>query len=467
MITLAAWHARPAVDSPGTCQSGAVLRVAIIGSGPAGVYAADALTQHDDVSVDVMDRLPAPYGLVRYGVAPDHLKIKSIILALQKMLERPGVRFLGNVDVGADLTLDDLHQHYDAVVFAYGAAVDRLLGVPGEDLPGSFSAREFVAWYSGHPDAALDRFTLAARSVAVVGVGNVAVDVARVLAKTADELRSTDLPDHVLDVLQRSKVEDIHMIGRRGPAQAKFTTKELRELGELTNADVLVDPEELPLDEASEAAIAAQPMVRRNVEALHEWSQREPAGRPRRLHLRFLLRPVAVLGADQVEGLTVERGRLDGTGNSVPTGERLTIDAQMLLRSVGYRGLPVAGLPFDEATGVVPNAGGRVLRDGRPAPGEYVAGWIKRGPTGVIGTNKGDAKETVFALLEDTSTLPPADVREPDAIPALLAQRGVDVVIWDGWQAIDTAERELGQEQGRDRVKIADRAELLRVAGRR
>jgi len=444
-----------------------VLRVAIIGSGPAGVYAADALTQHDDVAVDVMDRLPAPYGLVRYGVAPDHLKIKSIILALQKVLERPGVRFLGNIDVGADLTLDDLHRHYDAVVFAHGAAVDRHMGVPGEELPGSFSAREFVAWYSGHPDAALDRFTLAARSVAVIGVGNVAVDVARVLAKTADELRGTDLPDHVLDVLGRSHVEEIHMIGRRGPAQAKFTTKELRELGELTNADVLVDPEELLVDEASEAAIAAQPMVRRNVAALQEWSRREPAGRPRRLHLRFLLLPVEVLGTDHVEGLVVERGRLDGTGNAVLSGERLTIAAEMLLRSVGYRGVPVAGLPFDEASGVVPNAGGRVLRDNQPVPGEYVAGWIKRGPTGVIGTNKADAKETVGALLEDAPTLPPAEIRDPDAIPGLLTRRGVDVVIWDGWRAIDTAEQERGQAQGRDRVKIADRAELLRVASRR
>lgn len=441
-----------------------MLRVAIIGSGPAGVYAADALARHGDVAIDVIDRLPAPYGLVRYGVAPDHLKIKSIILALQKVLELPGVRFLGNIGVGTDLTLDDLHRHYDAIVFAHGAAVDRRMGVPGEDLPGSFSAREFVAWYSGHPDATLDRFTLQARSVAVVGVGNVAVDVARVLAKTADELRSTDLPDHVLEVLDRSQVADVHMIGRRGPAQAKFTTKELRELGELTNADVLIDPEELQIDDASEAAIATQPAVRRNVEALQEWSQRRLAGRARRLHLRFLLRPVEVLGTGRVEGLTVERNRLDGTGNALPTGQRLTIDAQMLFRSVGYRGLPVPGLPFNEITGVVPNAGGRVLRDGIPGSGEYVAGWIKRGPTGVIGTNKGDAKETVAALLEDAPTLPRAAIRDPDAITQLLAERGIDVVIWEGWQAIDDAERELGRAQGRDRVKIADRAELLRVA---
>lgn len=441
-----------------------MLRVAVVGSGPAGIYAADALLQRGDVAVDVLDRLPCPYGLVRYGVAPDHLKIKSIILALREVLERPGVRFLGNIDVGRDLTLDDLHRHYDAIVLAYGAAIDRQLGVPGEDLPGTFSAREFVAWYSGHPDSVLDRFTLEASSVAVIGVGNVAVDVARVLAKTADELRSTDLPDHVLDVLASSRVEEVHMIGRRGPAQAKFTTKELRELGELTNADVIVRADELQLDEASQAAVERQPSVRRNVEALQAWAERQPAGRPRRLYLRFLLRPAQVLGQERVAGVRLDRCRLDGTGNAVPTGEQCDLEAQMLLRSVGYHGLSLAGLPFDETTGVVPNAAGRVLRDGVPAPGEYVAGWIKRGPTGVIGTNKGDARESVAALLEDAPGLAPARIREPAAIPELLAGRGVDVVTWDGWQAIDSAEIELGRSQGRDRIKIAERDHLLRTA---
>jgi ferredoxin--NADP+ reductase len=445
-------------------------RVAIIGSGPAGVYAADALARHrtgqDAMAVDVIDRLPCPYGLVRYGVAPDHLKIKSIITALRQVLEQPPVRFLGNVDVGTDLSLGDLHRHYDVLLFANGAAVDRPIGVPGEDLPGSYSAREFVAWYSGHPDAVLDRFTLEARSVAVVGVGNVAVDVARVLAKSVGELRGTDLPDHVLEVLERSRVEDIHMVGRRGPAQAKFTTKELRELGELTNADVLVRADELQLDDAGRAAVASSPALRRNVEALQEWAQRRPAGRPRRLHLRFLLRPVEVLGPDRVAGLRLERSRLDGAGNAVGTGDHVGIDAQLLLRAVGYRGLPLPGLPFDERTGVVPNAGGRVLRDGLPVPGEYVAGWIKRGPTGVIGTNKADARETVAAIVADASSLPEAPVRDPDAVLRLLADRGVEVVTWDGWRAIDEAELDLGRSQGRDRVKIADRRQLLRAAAR-
>ncbi|MDP9239979.1 MAG: FAD-dependent oxidoreductase [Actinomycetota bacterium] len=441
-------------------------RVVIIGSGPAGIYAADALAQQDGWTIDVIDRLPCPYGLVRYGVAPDHLKIKSIITALRKVLEQPAVRFLGNIEVGTDVSLAELHRHYDVILFANGAAVDRLLGIPGEDLPGSASAREFVAWYSGHPDAELGRFTLEARSVAVVGVGNVAVDVARILAKTPEELRATDLPDHVLDVLERSQVQDIHMLGRRGPAQAKFTTKELRELGELANADVIVHPDELQLDEASEAAIAASPAVRRNVEALQVWSQREPEGRPRRLHLRFLLRPAAVLGTDRVAGVRLERSRLDGKANAVGTGEYAEIGAQLLLRAVGYRGLPLPGLPFDERTGVVPNSGGRVLRDGAEVPGEYVAGWIKRGPTGVIGTNKGDARETVAAIIEDAAGLPLAPDRDPDGLPRLLAARGVEVVTWAGWQAIDNAELDLGRSQGRDRVKIADRAELLRAAAR-
>lgn len=440
------------------------MRVAVIGSGPAGVYAAAALTRPDDVEVDVFDRLPAPFGLVRYGVAPDHLKMKSISSALQQILEHPRVRFLGNVNVGSDVTLAELHEHYDAILVAFGAAVDRRLGVPGEDLPGSFSATDFVSWYSGHPDARVDHFALTARSAAVIGVGNVAVDVARVLAKTADELRSTDLPDHVLEVLDSSRVEDIYMIGRRGPVQAKFTSKELRELGNLANADVVVDPAELEIDDASREALRNEPALRRNLEALQGWAGREPTGRPRRLHLRFLLRPVEVLGETEVTGLRVERTRLDGTGNAPGTGELHTIDAQMVLRSVGYRGVPMPGMPFDDATGVVPNAHGRVLCNGVPVPGEYVAGWIKRGPTGVIGTNKHDATETVTALLEDAASLPAAPVRDPDAVVRLLAERGVSVVTWQGWCAIDAAEVDRGRAQGRDRAKIAEREALLRAA---
>lgn len=442
------------------------LRVAVVGSGPAGVYAADVLTRGTDgVSVDVLDRLPAPYGLVRYGVAPDHVKMKSVDVALRKVLERESVRFVGNVEVGTDLTLADLRRHYDAVLFATGAAVDRRLGVPGEDLPGSFSATDFVAWYSGHPDAELDRFTLRARRVVVIGVGNVAVDVARVLAKTAAELSTTDVPGHVLDVLEGSAVEEVTMVGRRGPAQARFTTKELRELGELANADVLVDPADLELSEADQAEVEADRTLRANLAVLRGWVGREPEGRPRKLTLRFWLRPEAVLGVDAVTGLRTERTRLEA-GRLVGTGETVDLPAEMVLRSVGYRGLPLPGLPFDDTTGVVPHRAGRVLTESGPLPGVYIAGWIKRGPTGVIGTNKSDAAETVATLLADAPELPRASERDPDAVLELLCGRGVDPVEWAGWTAIDAAEQALGAERGCARVKIADRKGLLQAARR-
>jgi ferredoxin--NADP+ reductase len=441
-----------------------VLRVAVVGSGPSGIYAADALTRGGDVAVDVLDRLPCPYGLVRYGVAPDHLKIKSIALALQKVLDRPDVRFLGHVDVGHDVSVEELRERYDAVIYAFGAAVDRRLGIPGEDLPGSFSATEFVAWYSGHPDSAIDQFTLEAQDVVVIGVGNVAVDLARMLGKAVSELRHTDLPDHVLAVLAASPVRSIAMVGRRGPAQAKFTTKELRELGEIPGAGVVVHEDELVLDEASQQLVESDATVRRNLDVLREWAGRPRGEEPRRLEVRFLLQPVAVLGSDTVEGVRFERTRLDGRGGVTGTGEMVDLPAQLVFRSVGYRGLPLPGLPFDPAAGVVPNDAGRVLRDGRPSPGEYVTGWIKRGPTGVIGTNKSDAQETVTSLLADLAADPPQRPAEEDALLDLLADRGADVVTWRGWQAIDRAEAALGAQQGRDRVKIAELSALLAAA---
>ena len=440
------------------------VRVAVIGSGPSGLYAADELSKHDAVSVDVLDRLPCPYGLLRYGVAPDHLKMKSLELTLRKILERPRVRFLGGVELGTDVSVQELRQHYDAVVYATGSPVDRRLSIPGEDLPGSFSATQFVAWYCGHPDAAVDAFTLNARSAVVIGMGNVAIDVARILAKTAQELHVTDMPEHVLKVLDASTLRDVSIVGRRGPAQAKFTTKELRELGELANADVVVDPAELVLDEASKEVVETNKTVRRNLEALHEWSTRPQQSRPRRIHLRFLLAPVAVHGAGRVAAVECERTALDGAGGVTGTGEMITLPAQLLLRSVGYRGLALPGVPFDERSGVIPHVQGRVLRAGSAATGEYVVGWIKRGPTGVIGTNKGDAKETVEQLLDDLSTLPRAAHRDPDAVISLLTQRGVGVVTWAGWEAIDAAEQTLGAAAGRKRIKIADRQALLTAA---
>jgi ferredoxin/flavodoxin---NADP+ reductase len=441
-----------------------MLRVAVIGSGPAGIYAAGALTQHGDIQVDVIDRLPSPFGLVRYGVAPDHPKIQSISRTLEKVLEDPDVRFLGNVEVGTQIQVEELHRYYDAVIFANGASVDRRLSIPGEDLPGSTSATEFVSWYCGHPDTPPDLFRLEARSVAVIGVGNVALDVTRILAKSVDELRDTDLPDHVLKELAASQVEDIHLIGRRGPAYAKFTTKELRELGDVTNADVLVDPRDLKLDEASEQRRASDPLLRRNVEVLEGWAARAPKGLPKRVHVRFLRRPVEVLGADRVSGLRLEHTRLDEFGNATGTGEMTTIAAQLILRSVGYRGVPVHGVPFNETTGVIPNSAGRVLRGDVAAQGEYVAGWIKRGPTGVIGTNKSDANETVASLLADAPTLPRAPIRDPEAVPQLLRDRGVRVVTWQGWRAIALTEARIGRAQGRERAKLADRESMLRAA---
>lgn len=443
-----------------------LVRVAVIGSGPSGLYTADELSKHDAVSVDVLDRLPCPYGLLRYGVAPDHLKMKSLEITLRKILERPRVRFLGGLELGSVITVDELRDYYDAVVYATGSSVDRRLSIPGEDLPGSFSATEFVAWYCGHPDAEVNAFTLDAHSVVVAGVGNVAVDVARILAKTAQELSVTDMPDHVLKVLDASAISDIHIVGRRGPAQAKFTTKELRELGELAGADVVVDPAELVLDHASKEVVETNKVVRRNLEALHEWSIRPLHGRVRRIHLRFLLSPIAVLGTMQVEAVQFGRNAPDGSGGVVGTGETVTVAAQLLLRSVGYRGAPLPGVPFDERSGVIPHVTGRVQRDGCTAAGEYVVGWIKRGPTGVIGTNKGDAKETVEQLLADLDTLPRAAHREPEAIIDMLAQRRVGVVTWAGWEAIDAAERALGAMAGRTRIKIADRAALLIAAAK-
>lgn len=440
------------------------VRVAVIGSGPAGMYAAETLLKQSDipVSVDVYDRLPTPYGLVRYGVAPDHYKIKAVTAIFERTLTDPRVRFFGHVEIGRDLTVDDLRRFYDATIYAVGASSDRNLGIPGEDVYGSLSATEFVAWYNGHPDAAMREMSLHARGVAVVGVGNVAVDVTRILAKTADELRETDIADHALRVLAESHVTDVHMLGRRGPAQAKFTTKELRELGELADADVVVKPEEIALDAASAAALAGSRVAKANMEVLREFATRPLTGKARRIHLRFLVSPVEILGAERVDGLVIERNRLDDNQNAVGTGKRETLDVQMVLRSVGYRGVPFPGVPLDPRAHVVPNAAGRVLRDDAVAPGEYVTGWIKRGPSGLIGTNKADSVETVKSLLADAPTFPRAAESDPDAVIALLQSRGVHAVTVADWQALDRHETAQGEAQGRPRVKVISIEEMLR-----
>jgi ferredoxin/flavodoxin---NADP+ reductase len=474
------------------------IEVAVVGSGPAGLYTAEALIKQAAaldpparIRVDVVDRLPTPYGLVRYGVAPDHKSIKSIAEYLRRVLEHDGVSFLGNVHLGTDVTRDDLLSCYDAVVYATGAMSDRRLGIPGEDLRGSYAATDFVNWYCGHPDVDPDAFSLDADAVAVIGVGNVAVDVARILIRDPAELRDTDISQPVLDALTASKVREVHMIGRRGPAQAKFTTKELRELGELDGVEIAVGPGEADLDAFDPTGGSARLAktdrhVRGNYTVIAGWADREPAAAPRRLSVRFWLRPVEILGTDRVTGLRVERTRLDADGRFTGTGETQDIPVQMVLRSVGYQSVPLPGVPFDERSAVVPNEEGRVTGpDGKPLPGEYVAGWLKRGPTGVIGTNKSDAAQTVRALLADLAGGPgpgdtplpragllrlPADAQDgaggPSRFAELLASRGQATVSYADWLRIETAERELAAELGRGtRVKLASRADLRRACG--
>jgi len=476
------------------------LQVAVVGSGPAGLYTAEALIKQAAaldppraIQVDVIDRLPTPYGLVRYGVAPDHKSIKSIAEYLRNVLEHDGVSFIGGVHLGDDVTRDELLASYDAVVYATGAMRDRHLGIPGEDLPGSVAATDFVNWYCGHPDVDPAAFSLDAESVAVIGVGNVAVDVARILVRNPAELRETDVSQPVLDALMASKVREVHMIGRRGPAQAKFTTKELRELGELDGVDIVVGDGEADLgafDPTGESARLAEAdrHVRGNYTVISDWAGRTPARVGRRLTVRFWLRPTEIHGRNDVEGLTLERTRLNESGKLIGTGELETLDVQMVLRSVGYQSVPLSGVPFDERSSTVPNEAGRVLGpDGQPLPGEYVAGWLKRGPTGVIGTNKSDAAETVRSLLADLAGGPgPDDVQLPRAgllrMPAaagdaaagasplhqVLANRGHRHVSYADWLMIEAAEKELAARLGRGaRVKLPSKAEIHKACGLR
>jgi ferredoxin--NADP+ reductase len=447
------------------------LRVAVVGSGPAGFYAAGALLDADvPAEVDVIERLPTPWGLVRLGVAPDHPKIKAVSRAFEKIAARPGFRFLGNVDVGRDLGHDDLVAAYDAVVYAVGAQTDRRMGIPGEDLAGSWPATVFVAWYNGHPDFQDVPFDLDVERVVVIGNGNVAVDVARMLALTPEELAPTDTTDRAIDAINGSRVREILLVGRRGPVQAAFTNPELKELGELAGADVVVDPADLELDPASEAQLEGDTNAQRNLQVLREYAARAPSGKPKRLVLRFLTSPVAIGGDGRVESVELVRNRLEaderGRLAAVPTDARETVECGLVLRSVGYRGVAVPGVPFDEGRGTMRNDGGRVLDEGgAPVPGVYCAGWIKRGPSGVIGTNKKDATETVQLLLDDVASGALAAAgHTADEVDALLAEREVRPVLDAGWQAIDERERAAGEPLGRPRVKLCTWAELLDAA---
>jgi ferredoxin/flavodoxin---NADP+ reductase len=453
-------------------------RVAIVGSGPAGFYAAEHLLRSEELEceVDMFDRLPTPFGLVRAGVAPDHPKIKSVIRVYEKTAARDGFRFFGNVEVGRDVSAAELAEHYHAVIYAYGAPTDRHLGIPGEDLPGSHAATEFVAWYNAHPDFADHEFDLSCQRAVVIGNGNVATDVARMLGLNRSELEATDTADHAIEVLGEHPIKEILVLGRRGPAQAAFTNPELRELGEMVDADIDVDPAEVELDDLSREYLEsdeADITTRKNVEIFTDFAHREPEGKPRRIVLRFLRSPVELQGDGRVERIVVARNELyrDESGAIRPrdTGERETIECGIVFRSIGYKGIGLEGVPFDERRGVIPNEGGRVIEaeSAKPLAGQYAVGWIKRGPSGVIGTNKKDAQETVDNLVADVAAgrLPaPAGATDREAIVQLLSDRAPDHVTFTGWQAIDVAEQERGKPLGRPRVKFVRVEEMLDAA---
>ena len=449
------------------------LRVAVVGAGPAGIYAADILKRQvaeagGDVSIDLFERLPAPYGLVRYGVAPDHPRIKGIVNALRDVLDSGDIRVFGNVRYGVDISLDDLKKHYNAVIFSTGAIRDADLDVPGIEREGRYGAADFVSWFDGHPDVPRT-WPLDASSVAVVGVGNVAHDVSRILAKHADDLLPTEIPDNVYEVLKASPVTDVHVFGRRGPAQVKFTPLELLELGELRDVDMIVYDEDFDHDEASKTAIATNKQVFVMDKVLNQWRQREVGQASRRLHLHFYAKPVEIVGDDEgrVSAFRYERTRPDGQGGVEGTGEMRDVPVQAVYRAVGYFGSPLDGIPFDERRGVIPNHEGQVMDDDNQiVPGVYATGWIKRGPVGLIGHTKSDAMETVSHVIRDQASWWQPSELGPDAVPALLTARGVEFTDLDGWHRLDEHEQALGaaHEHERVRVKVVPRDEMVRVS---
>ncbi len=464
-------------EQPGTQAN--PLRVAIIGSGPSGFYAAEYLQKQPDlnVEIDMYDRLPTPFGLVRGGVAPDHPKIKTVTKVYDKTASDPRFRFYGNVELGRHITHDDLLNHYHQIIYAVGAQTDRQMGIPGEELPGSYPATEFVGWYNAHPDYRDLTFDLSQERVAVVGNGNVAMDVARILASTEAELAVTDIADYALEALRHSSVREIYVLGRRGPAQAAFTNPEIRELGDLTDAEVVIAPDEIELDPLSAAALALDNdrTADRNVQTMTRFSYQGEQGKPRKIIFRFLVSPVEILGTDHVEAIKLVRNELyqaeDGSLRARPTNEMETIPVGLVFRSIGYQGVALPDVPFDARKGIIPNAAGRVIDPLRneTRTGEYVVGWIKRGPTGIIGTNKPDSQATAMAMLEDRAegkTLTPAEPAR-DAMERLLVERQPALVTFADWQVIDQIEQERGQAAGRPRLKFSRVDEMLRLLAER
>ena len=444
------------------------LRLAVIGAGPAGIYASDLILKAErdfDVSIDLFDLLPAPYGLVRYGVAPDHPRIKGIIRALFEVLDRGDIRFFGNVKYGVDITLDDLKQHYNAVIFATGAIKDADLDIPGADLDGSFGAADFVNWYDAHPDFPLE-WPLDAKEVAVIGNGNVALDVARILVKRPEDLLSTDIPDHVYQGLKASPVTDVHVFGRRGPAQVKFSPLELREALHVEGVQAIVYDEDFQYDDGSREAIDSNNQIRVMVKTLEDLRENPSEPQERRLHLHFFSTPREILGTDgKVAGIKFERTELDGTGRVRATGEMREFEVQAVYRAVGYFGSELDAIPFDDVEGVIRNEEGRVLdQSGSHIPGVYCTGWIKRGPVGLIGHTKADAIETIGHLLSDrASWWSPSNPGE-EAIEETLRSREVDFMAWPGWLNVDGEEKRLGQLSGRERLKLHNRAQMLDIS---
>ncbi|SNR53110.1 ferredoxin--NADP+ reductase [Haloechinothrix alba] len=434
-------------------------RVAVIGAGPAGLYTTRALVD-GGATVDVFDRLPAPFGLVRYGVAPDHPRMKTVATVLQSPCATGAATYIGNVEVGSDVTLDQLRRSYHAVVYATGCPRDRALRIPGEGVAGSIGAGRLVGWYCGHPDNVGHAPPLDHDGAVVIGAGNVALDVARMLARSSGELQGTDVPDAVLKSLAASRVQDIHVLIRRGPHEAKFTPAELRQLGELGNADVTVhDDGVLAYTDVSDLDLRQ----RQNLQIMREWTARAPRATRRRIHLRFFRSPVELRGHQRLRQVVTERTRLE-LDRVVPAGRGETISAGLAVRAIGYQADPIEGLPFDHITGTVPNEAGRVLRDGAPEPGLYVAGWLKRGPTGVIGTNKADGARTASEVLADLPRLPAPPQPDTDALLYRLECNGVRYTDWNGWLRLNVEEQRLGSCRGADRVKIAERQRILGIA---